>query len=234
MRARKSLERTKNEKQNRGRKGKRARRRARSTLFLSLTPPPPQPPFSSNCTFLRRARLRPCHGKLTDQQLRLDAAGEKSVGRFSFFAPRLDFSFLNLDRPTSSLSLSLSLSLTHPRFLLSRSFRPCQQAASSSVADIVNTALSTAASATAGAGGAIRRGAATADALYAAYRTEYCAPAQYIPSTKMPANFTSEFHRERERERRGEKEGKTFELIRTNNLSPFFFSLLQYRKIPLS
>lgn len=86
----------------------------------------------------------------------------------------------------------------------------------------MNTALSTAATATAGAGGALRRGAATADALYSAYRAEYCAPAVYIPSTRMPANFTSELGGEREMEK--ERERKAFRAQKTPTSTSHLFS----------
>lgn len=134
------------------------------------------------------------------------------------------FDLLDRPRGTEEKIRALLSSLT---LSLSRSLRPSRpsnpklspKAASSSVADIVNTALSTAATATAGAGGAVRRGAATADALYSAYRAEYCAPALYIPSTRMPANFTSERGRERKKERERERGG---EEKKSSNLSPLF------------
>lgn len=85
----------------------------------------------------------------------------------------------------------------------------------------MNTALSTAATATAGAGGAIRRSAATADALYSAYRAEYCAPAQYIPSTRMPANLTSKLFYALEV---GESsQGKKKKLSRSTSTSSSFY-----------
>lgn len=37
----------------------------------------------------------------------------------------------------------------------------------------------------------LRGKAATADALLSAYRDTFCVPAQYVPSAKIPANFTS-------------------------------------------
>lgn len=141
------------------------------------------------------ARLRPRVWELADREILLDAAGERERDFFLFHYflfylkkhyREFFFSHIFFLRRRARLDLSLC---SRQQQRNKNDF----QAASSSVADIVNTALSTAASATAGVGGAVRRGAATADALYAAYRNEYCAPAQYVPSAKMPANFTSEF-----------------------------------------
>jgi hypothetical protein len=41
------------------------------------------------------------------------------------------------------------------------------------------------------AASAISQGAATVDALYQAYRGEYCSPPAYAPGVLVPANFTS-------------------------------------------
>lgn len=49
-------------------------------------------------------------------------------------------------------------------------------------------------------GGKVRQASATADALLSSYRDSFCAPATYVPSGKMPANFTCE-------RREGRREG---------------------------
>ncbi len=43
------------------------------------------------------------------------------------------------------------------------------------------------------AGSALSQGAASVDALYQAYRAEYCSPPAYAPGELVPSNFTSEF-----------------------------------------